>query len=283
MSALTFLTSGGMASIGGDLPQEEHKKMNKPAQLFGKYVRELALINGIPASAVNVVQAGFLMAAKDKVNALFIFAESLDGTKIHYQDLSKFGVIPLEKLTNDVRMQVGNPIFEFSIPLEGLENEQLIEQYSQKAAALYINNILKQFQKESESEGEIDSKLCFVIMSFSNNPQLQDFYEMAIKPTIEEFGFICERVDEQEFNGSIKDKILQNIRKAKFIVADVTEARPNCYYELGIAHALSKNVIHIANTSDDIHFDINDFNFIIYSRVAELKERLKSRIESTVL
>ncbi len=105
---------------------------------------------------------------------------------------------------------------------------------------------------------------------------------MAVKPTIEESGFRCERVDEQEFKGSIKDKILHNIRKAKFIVADVSESRPNCYYELGIAHALGKTVIHLANDSKDIHFDIHDFNFIIYSRVADLKDRLKKRIESTI-
>jgi len=283
MSALTFLTSGGMASIGGDLNETEHAQMNKPAQLFGKYVRELALINGIPASAVDVIQAGFFMGAKDQQNALFIFAESLDGTKIHYQDLSKFGVIPLEKLSNDVRMQIGNPIFEFSIPLTDINNETLVDQHSKQAAEIYISKILKQFQKEGEEEGEIDKTMCFVIMSFSNNPQLQDFYDMAIKPTVEKLGFTCERVDEQEFNGSIKDKILQNIRKAKFIIADVTEARPNCYYELGIAHALGKNVIHLANSSNDIHFDINDFNFIIYNRATELKERLKARIESTVL
>lgn len=283
MAALTFLTSGGMASIGGDLPEEQHNSLNKPAQVFGRIVRELALANGIPAAAVGVTQAGFFMAAKDQNNALFLFAESMDGTKIHYQDLSRFGSITIEQLASDIRMQVGNPVFGFSIPLSALSDEIKVEEYAKQAAAEYIGGLLKQFQQQGESDGAIDSSLCFIIMSFSSNPQLQDFYEMAIKPTVEELGFRCQRVDEQEFNGSIKEEILQNIRKAKFIIADVTEARPNCYYELGIAHALGKDVIHLANTTDDIHFDINDFNFIIYRRVAELMERLKARIESTIL
>ncbi len=65
-------------------------------------------------------------------------------------------------------------------------------------------------------------------------------------------------------------------------MADVTEARPNCYYELGIAHALGKEVIHLANDSADIHFDIKDFNFILYSRVTDLQQKLEQRIAATV-
>jgi hypothetical protein len=127
-----------------------------------------------------------------------------------------------------------------------------------------------------------DEHLCFVIMSFSLNPILQDFYAKAIKPTVEGLGYRCERVDEQEFNDSIRTRILMNIKKAKFLVADVTEARPNCYYELGVAHSLNKEVIHLANSSDDIHFDANDFNFIIYSRIDELASKLYERIVATV-
>jgi hypothetical protein len=114
-----------------------------------------------------------------------------------------------------------------------------------------------------------DEQLCFVIMSFSRNPVLEDFYVKAIKPTVENLGYRCERVDEQEFNDSIRARILSNIRKAKFIVADVTEARPNCYYEIGVAHSIEKNVIHLANATCDIHFDVKDFNFIVYSRIDE--------------
>jgi hypothetical protein len=124
--------------------------------------------------------------------------------------------------------------------------------------------------------------LCFVIMSFSGNPQLEDFYEQAVKPAVEKSGLRCERVDDQEFNGSIKDKIIDNLKQAHFVIADVTEARPNVYYELGLAHALDKPVIHLALNKADIHFDVNGLNFIIYSRIPELKQRLARRIQATL-
>jgi hypothetical protein len=158
-----------------------------------------------------------------------------------------------------------------------------------RSIAMTLKHIIKHRPPLDIEEGEmtmvrseVEHSLCFVVMSFSTNPTLQDFYYRAIKPTIEKFGYHCERVDEQEFNGSIRNRILENIRKAKFIVADVTEARPNCYYELGVAHSLGKEVIHLAHSAKDVHFDVKDFNFILYARIDELIEKLRKRIKATV-
>lgn len=136
--------------------------------------------------------------------------------------------------------------------------------------------------KIATAPSSVESDLCFVIMSFSNNPVLLDFYECVIKPTVEGLGFRCLRVDEEEFNGSVTNKILENIRTSRFIIFDATEARPNCYYELGIAHALNKDVIHITNNPQNIHFDIKDYNFIVYQRQQDLSEKLKNRVLSTI-
>ena len=127
----------------------------------------------------------------------------------------------------------------------------------------------------------IDPELCFVIMSFSSNPVLRDFYELAIKPSVEDLGYRCERIDEQQFNGRITERIFLNLRTARLVIADLTEARPNCYYELGVAHALRKEVIHLAYSGQDIHFDVKDWNFIIYSRIDELAASLRDRILAT--
>ena len=123
---------------------------------------------------------------------------------------------------------------------------------------------------------------CFVIMSFGGNPTLQDHYELAIRPTVEGFDLDCIRVDELDYNGKITEKIIGLIRNAHFIIADLTEERPNCYYELGYAHALNKIVIHTINKQSSIHFDVKDYNFIVYARVQELTERLRKRIEATL-
>lgn len=157
-----------------------------------------------------------------------------------------------------------------------------VRRSKEKAAFDFLTGLYHELAEVIGSEQALDPTLCLVIMSFSESPSLCDFYEKAVKPTVAALGYKCERMDEQHFNGSITRQLLRNIRQARFIVADMTEARPNCYYELGIAHTLGKEVIHIANSADDVHFDVKNFNFIIYKRIDDLAVRLKERILNTV-
>lgn len=128
----------------------------------------------------------------------------------------------------------------------------------------------------------VNDNFAFVVMSFSENKVLKDVYELGIKNTIRKCGYNCIRVDEIEHNRRITDKVIECIKSAKFIVADLTEQRPNCYYELGFAHALEKEVIHVIREDEVIHFDIKDYNFIVYSSITELAERLDERIIKTI-
>ena len=125
-------------------------------------------------------------------------------------------------------------------------------------------------------------RTCFVIMSLSCSPVLSDLYEFAVKRTVEELGFHCVRADELEHNEKFVDVVIDAIRDSLFVIADLTEQRPNCYYELGWAHALGKPVIHLINRQEPIHSDVQDYNFIIYERIGELRERLRDRVKTTV-
>lgn len=141
------------------------------------------------------------------------------------------------------------------------------------------------FDNKEELEKQfpsIDDNAAFVIMSFSEDKALNDTYELGIKSIITKCGYNCIRVDEIEHNRRITEKVIECIKKAKFIVADLTEQRPNCYYELGFAHALEKEVIHVIKENEIIHFDIKDYNFIIYTSIRELTKRLEERIIKTV-
>lgn len=153
---------------------------------------------------------------------------------------------------------------------------------SNKYAASQTAALSKTAPAQAGAADEIDPTLCFVIMSFSETPRLKEFYTKAVKPTVEQLGYRCERTDEQQFNGSILEQINLNIRRARFIIADLTEARPNCYYELGLAHAFGKQVIHIAANTTELHFDVKVLNFIVYRSIADLRKRLRERIEGTV-
>jgi hypothetical protein len=66
--------------------------------------------------------------------------------------------------------------------------------------------------------------------------------------------------------GPITDQIWNGIRQSDVVVADVTDNNPNVFYELGLAHALGKEVIIITQTGDKTAFDIITSRKITYTQ-----------------
>lgn len=135
----------------------------------------------------------------------------------------------------------------------------------------------------SETAASQHEPYCFVIMSFSDVADTQATYVRGISPAIEGLGIRCVRVDETEFQGRITDEIVRLINGAYFVVADLSEERPNCYYEFGYAHAQGKPIIPVIRTGFRIHFDLHDLPFIVYDTPEKLFEKLRNRIRGTVL
>jgi nucleoside 2-deoxyribosyltransferase len=79
----------------------------------------------------------------------------------------------------------------------------------------------------------------FVVMPFSD--EFKNIYDFSIKEVCKEVGVFCQRLDEQIF----QESMLNQIYKADFIIADMSERNPNVFYEVGYAHAKDKNVILI--------------------------------------
>jgi len=81
---------------------------------------------------------------------------------------------------------------------------------------------------------------------------------------------------------AIPDYIEKCIRTADLIVCDLSEARPNVYYELGFARALGKPIICIAKSGEKLHFDISHLKTIFYETYEELENTLRRDMASLV-
>lgn len=115
-------------------------------------------------------------------------------------------------------------------------------------------------------------------MPFNNN--FDDIYKLGIKATCEELGTYCERVDEQIFQGSILDRILNQISKADIIIADMTGKNANVFFEVGYAKALDKKIILLTSSVDDIPFDLQHYTHVIYDKsIINLKEILRKYLK----
>lgn len=72
--------------------------------------------------------------------------------------------------------------------------------------------------------------------------------------------------------------ILAGITESALVIADLTGANPNVYYELGLAHAFRKRVILLAQRIDELPFDLRSYRVIPYSthfaEIAKAKAQL---------
>lgn len=103
---------------------------------------------------------------------------------------------------------------------------------------------------------------CFVAMPYG--PTWFDSVKRTIIGAASKEGFQAEVSIDLGMPGPITDQIWQGIRRSDVVVADVTDNNPNVFYELGLAHALGKEVIVITQTDNAVPFDIRTSRFIIY-------------------
>lgn len=97
----------------------------------------------------------------------------------------------------------------------------------------------------------------FVIMCFKK--EYDPVYD-AIEKAVKEAGCSCNRSDKYLMPQNIPSKIIRDIFDADILIADISEANPNVYYELGISHTLPKNTIIISQSEEALPFNIrNEF------------------------
>jgi len=81
-----------------------------------------------------------------------------------------------------------------------------------------------------------------------------------------------------ESNDRITDRILESITKAEFVIVDLTNERPNVFFEAGFAHGMGKIPIYVARAGTRVHFDLKDYPIIFFRNMKELKEGLTRRL-----
>lgn len=125
----------------------------------------------------------------------------------------------------------------------------------------------------------------FAIMSFADDDERRDAFRLGMQQPLESLGLDCHRVDQVPGVGPIYDLIIERIRTAFVIVADLTGERPNCYYELGFAHALGRQRDVIIALRDDqrLHFDLSHFRVIRYATHRELAAELVETVDEVFL
>jgi hypothetical protein len=153
---------------------------------------------------------------------------------------------------------------------DDLQDAQLIEDVDGKKRILDVSGTpelrgqpdetLKKISKGVKIE---EGDTCFVMMPFAE--PVGGYYKSIYETAINKAGLRAIRADDEIFaTGKIIDQVWDGITAAKVLVAELTGRNPNVFYELGLAHALSKPVVLVSSNQGDVPFDLKHIRVIYY-------------------
>ncbi|QDP71224.1 hypothetical protein FOG18_00795 [Legionella israelensis] len=127
----------------------------------------------------------------------------------------------------------------------------------------------------------IEPSLISAMMPF--DPRFTSVYE-TIKQVADALGLRCRRADDIWENPAVIQDVVSLIDRSSVVICDCSTRNPNVFYEIGIAHALGREVILITQSDVDIPFDLRHLRYVTYLNNdqgrTELATRLQSRLET---
>ena len=136
---------------------------------------------------------------------------------------------------------------------------------------------------DPDDQGDFIQGLVFVIMSFTGSSSNETY--TVIKNECAKLGLRARRVDEKGGSTFVIGDITRLIEDAEFIICDLSEERPNVYYELGYAHGVgneSDDVLLVARKGTRLHFDIAPLRVQYYASLEQLREILNAQLRRMI-
>lgn len=116
----------------------------------------------------------------------------------------------------------------------------------------------------------------FLIMPFSES--WSGGVEQSVREILKTEGYNVVRADDM-FGRNIMEDIWTGIVKSRYVICDTTGRNPNVYYELGMCHAVGKDVILLTQNVSDIPFDVRHLRHIVYENTLEGARKLQRGIQ----
>lgn len=124
-------------------------------------------------------------------------------------------------------------------------------------------------------------------MGFGNE-LLDRVYTECFKPAVAQTGFELRRLDEEPRAGLIDNRLRVEIRRSRFLIAELTGQNLGAYWESGFAEGLGLPVIYSCQKDEfergKVHFDTNHQLAVPWeeSALSNAGSRLKEAIRATL-
>jgi hypothetical protein len=104
-------------------------------------------------------------------------------------------------------------------------------------------------------------------------------YDRLIVPALNRAGYEVTRADSELDQQNVLKDVVRGIAMADLVIADLTSRNPNVLYELGLSHALGRNTVLLAQSMDEVPFDLRSYRIVRYSTEFDEAENLASQLE----
>jgi hypothetical protein len=219
-------------------------------------------------------------AAEASDSLLLWFAESADG------NLGKFN--PINPSDQALQASIGViSATDLIYVSDALKDQGLVENMqgaSSAAIRLTPNGWLR---VEELKRAHIASKYAFFARKF-DNPDLDRVFNECLRPAVAATGYELRSVTQRA--GLVDAVIEDEIRRCRFLIADLSDDNAGAYWEAGLAEGLGKPVIYVCRAkvgADEkrTHFDANHRHTVRWdlSTLDQTAAKLKAVIRNTLL
>lgn len=102
----------------------------------------------------------------------------------------------------------------------------------------------------------------------------------AIATSCTRFGFTARRADQVIESGLIDAAVNQLLDESRVVIADLTEARPNVYHEVGYALGSHREIILVARSGTTIDWPLAHRRIEFWNSLVELDAALEARLSA---
>ena len=141
------------------------------------------------------------------------------------------------------------------------------------------------FKFEDMKKSSSNSKFAFMAMEY--NDELFKIARNVFRPAVLQTGFDLKILRDYLKPGIVDNQMIVEIKKSRFLLADLTHRNNGAYWEAGYAEGLGKPVIYLCEKSEfekhRTHFDTNHYTTIVWDKQSFEKsmEDLKAIIRIT--
>ncbi|PIO94617.1 hypothetical protein CBI55_08740 [Pseudomonas syringae] len=125
---------------------------------------------------------------------------------------------------------------------------------------------------------QVDPNLISAMMPFAGFEAVW----AGIQQVAQRNGMTAKRADNVWEHHEIIQDIVALIDDAAIIICDCTGRNANVFYEIGIAHALGKDLILITQSANDIPFDLLHHRYLAYLNNGEGMEKLMAELSTRI-